>query len=402
MTRRARAWIVSLAAAGLLASALSAYGHARLLRDPGYAAFCDVSAAVSCTEVYGSRFGTVARVPVALAGVLWFAGVLLFVLADARGPRDSRADVAGYLVAWSTGGLAVAMYLAYASLVLLQTFCLLCGIVYAAAIGIFVLSDSGSATPLRRLPAALVRDAGRLARRPLAWTLAAVTVAGAAAAGVWFAPRPPDPARLAPAPAGAAREAEFDRWWASQPRVEPPVAAPEGTVLVVMFTDYQCPACARAHAGYAPIFERYEASRPGAVRLVTLDFPLDPRCNPHAPAGTHESACAAAAAVRLARRAGPAEAAALQRWLYANQEALTPERIAAALRDTAGIGDFAARYDEAVAEVAADIAAGGALPVEATPTFVVNGVLVKGGLAPEFFERAIALELAALRAEPRD
>ena len=340
--------------------------------------------------------------PVALAGVLWFAGVLLLVLADARGPRDSRADVAGYLVAWSTGGLAVAMYLAYASLVLLQTFCLLCGVVYAAAVGIFVLSDSGSATPLRRLPAALVRDAGRLARRPLAWMLAAVAAAGAAAAVVGLAPQVADPAPLAPVPAGAAREAEFDRWWAGQPRVEPPVAASEGTVLVVMFTDYQCPACARAHAGYEPIFERYERSRPGAVRLVTLDFPLDPQCNPHVPAGPHDAACAAAAAVRLARRAGGAEAAALQRWLYANQDALTPERIAAALRDIAGIGDFAARYDEAVAEVAADIAAGAALPVEATPTFVVNGVLVKGGLAPEFFERAIARELAALRAGPHD
>ena len=169
-----------------------------------------------------------------------------------------------------------------------------------------------------------------------------------------------------------------------------------------MFTDYQCPACARAYAGYEPIFARYEASHPGAVRLVTLDFPLDPQCNPHAPAGPHDAACEAAAAVRLARRAGSAQAAALQRWLYANQERLTPARIAAALRDIAGVDDFAARYDEAAAEVAADIAAGAALPVEATPTFVVNGVLVRGGLAPEFFERALARELAGLRGGPRD
>ncbi len=391
-----------LAAAGLLASALSTYGHARLLRDPGYAAFCDVSAAVSCTQVYASRFGSVAGVPVALGGVLWFAGVLLLVLAHARGPRNSRADVAGYLVAWSTAGLAVAMYLAYASLVLLQTFCLLCGVVYAAAIGIFVLSDSASATPLRHLPAALARDVSQLARRPLAWALATAAAAGLAAAVAWFAPRPPDPGRIATAPTGAARLAEFDRWWAARPRVDPPVAAPEGTVLVVMFTDYQCPACARAHAGYEPIFARYEASHPGAVRLVTRDFPLDPACNPQAPDGPHDAACEAAAAVRLARGAGRAEAAALQDWLYANQESLGPERIAAALRDIAGVEDFAARYDEALAEVAADIAAGAALPVEATPTFVVNGVLVRGGLAPEFFERAIARELAAVRSAPRD
>lgn len=402
MTKRTRAWIVALAAAGLLASAAATYGHVRLLREPGYAAFCDVNAAVSCTQAYRSRFGSVAGVPVAPGGVLWFAGVLLLVLAEARGTRASRADTAGYLVVWSTAGLAVAVYLAYASLVLLQTFCLLCAVVQAAAIGIFVLSESGSATPLRRLPVALVRDLGRVARRPLAWASAAALAGGALAAVVWFASPPLDPVEPAPAASAPDRLAEFDRWWAGRPRVEPPVAVPAGAVLVVMFTDYQCPACARAHESYEPIFARHEAGDPGAVRLVTMDFPLDPECNPHAPAGAHAAACEAAAAVRMARARGAAEAEALRSWLYANQPALTPARVAAAARDVAGIEDFAARYDAAVAEVAADVAAAAALLVEATPSFVVNGALVKGGLAPEFFERAIALELAAVRARPRD
>lgn len=402
MTIRKRAWIVALAAAGLLASAAATYGHVRLLREPGYAAFCDVNAAISCTQAYSSRFGSVAGVPVAPAGVLWFAGVLLLVLAEARGPRASRANTAGCLVVWSTAGLAVAMYLAYASLVVLQTFCPLCAVVHATAIGIFVLSESGSATPLRRLPAALARDLGRVARRPLAWAPAAVLAAGALVAVVWFASHPPEPVERSPAAPAADRLAEFERWWATRPRVEPSVAAPADAVLVVMFTDYQCPACARAHESYEPIFARYAAGDPGAVRLVTMDFPLDPECNPHAPAGAHDAACEAAAAVRMARARGAAQAEALRSWLYANQQDLTPARVATAARDVAGIEDFAARYAAAVAEVAADVAAAAALPVEATPTFVVNGVLVKGGLAPEFFEHAIALELAAARARPGD
>ena len=401
MTKRTRAWIVALAAAGLLASAAATYGHVRLLREPGYAAFCDVNAAVSCTQAYRSRFGSVAGVPVAPGGVLWFAGVLLLVLAEARGPRASRADTAGCLVVWSTAGLAAALYLAYASLVVLQTFCLLCAVVQAAAIGIFVLSESASATPLRRLPAALVRDLGRVARRPLAWAPAVALAAGAFAA-VWFASHPPDPVEPASAAGVAGRLAEFDRWWAGRPRVEPPAAAPADAVLVVMFTDYQCPACARAHESYEPIFARHEAGDPGAVRFVTMDFPLDPECNPHTPAGAHAAACEAAAAVRMAQARGAAEAEALRSWLYANQQALTPARVAAAARDVAGIEDFSARYDAALAEVAADVAAAAALPVEVTPTFVVNGVLVKGGLAPEFFDRAIALELAAVRARLHD
>ena len=124
-----------------------------------------------------------------------------------------------------------------------------------------------------------------------------------------------------------------------------------------------------------------------------MDYPLDPECNEYTPHGPHESACEAAAAVRLARRVGTAEAERMQRWLYANQETMTRERVTTALRDIAGVEDFAARYAATLEEVQTDIREGSALPVEATPTFVINGVLIKGGLAPEFFERAIAYEL---------
>ena len=55
----------------------STYVHVRMLADPGYASFCDINADMSCTQVYESRYGSVFGVPVALGGVIWFAGVLL-------------------------------------------------------------------------------------------------------------------------------------------------------------------------------------------------------------------------------------------------------------------------------------------------------------------------------------
>ena len=115
MTGRARAWTAVLAGAGLAAAAASTWVHVQLLLDPAHTSFCDISAGVSCSEVYQSRYGSVLGVPVALGGIIWFAGVLLLVLAGARGPREAAANVAGYLLVWSTLGLAVAMYMAYAS-----------------------------------------------------------------------------------------------------------------------------------------------------------------------------------------------------------------------------------------------------------------------------------------------
>ena len=395
MSGRAQAWIVLLAATGLLASAASTYVHARLLLNPDYTTFCDVNATVNCTQVYQSRFGSVAGVPAAFGGVVWFVGVLLLAWAGRRPDEQARLDVGGYLVAWSTAGLAVAMYMAYASLVVLQAFCLLCGVVYAAVIGIFVLAETAPATPFRRLPGALFRDAGAIARRPALLGAALVLTGLATVPAVWLRGLDAEPLDLERTLAAAAdRSAEFDRWWAGQARVELPFAVPAGGVVVVKFTDYQCPACARTHVGYAPILARYAASHPGAVQVVTMDYPLDPACNDGTPTGMHDAACEAAVAVRLARRVGAAEALEMEDWLYANQAAMTPESVAAAVLEIAGVAEFEPGYAAVIDDVRADIAAAEALAVEATPTFVINGVVLKGGLAPQFFDRALARELA--------
>ncbi|HEY7791604.1 MAG TPA: vitamin K epoxide reductase family protein, partial [Vicinamibacterales bacterium] len=69
---------------GLIASIAAAYVHYHVLRDPGYTSFCDVNTTFSCTEVYQSRFGTFAGVPVALIGVLYFVVTTLLVVGGLR------------------------------------------------------------------------------------------------------------------------------------------------------------------------------------------------------------------------------------------------------------------------------------------------------------------------------
>jgi predicted small integral membrane protein len=125
-------------------------------------------------------------VPVALGGVFWFGVVLLLAVADARGPTASREHVAAYFVVWSTVGLSVAMYMAYASFYVLQTFCLLCGIVYVTVIGIFLLSGSWGAMRLRTLPASIFHDLGQLVRRPVGLVMTAAFLGTMALAAVRF------------------------------------------------------------------------------------------------------------------------------------------------------------------------------------------------------------------------
>ena len=104
----------------------AAYVHYHLIFDPRYTSFCDINTTVSCTQVYLSRYSTVAGVPVAIFGVIWFAGVLLLLLAGSVGPQMLRESVPGYLFALSTAGLAVVLYLGYISIAVLKAYCVLC------------------------------------------------------------------------------------------------------------------------------------------------------------------------------------------------------------------------------------------------------------------------------------
>lgn len=425
MTGRARTWLLLFAVAGLGASLASTWVHLQILLDPFYVSVCDVNATVSCSQVYESRYGSFLGVPVALGGVIWFAGTLLLTWAGARAPAEAAENVAGYLLTWSTVGLAVAMYLAYASFFVLGMVCLFCVAVYVSVIGVFVLAGSAPATPALKLIGAVPGDLRVLARSPVGLVLALVFAGGALGSTVWFNSLSQAEATgaLADLPVatdgGAAadqdpvllseeeQQSEFERYWSAEPRAEidlpatAAAAADDADVVVLKFNDYQCPACARAHRLYGPVFAKYASSHPGRVAQVVLDFPLDPSCNGEAPFGQHHGACAAAVAVRLAAAEGDDLRTGMEEWLYNNQPGLTREAVTEAIADIAGIDQatYDAAYEETVRAVQADIAVGVMLPVEATPTYVVNGVVIDGMLAPRFFDAAIAYELERAAAD---
>jgi protein-disulfide isomerase len=171
-------------------------------------------------------------------------------------------------------------------------------------------------------------------------------------------------------------------------------------VLVVKFNDYQCPSCANTYRIYKEIFAKYASEDPGQVRVVYEDYPLDSSCNDNVlGGGPHPSACEAAVAVRLAADKGRKEA--MQEWCYDNQEQLSGPSIREALKEIAGVTDFDARYPEVIKQVKADVALGQQLGVHATPTFFIDGVKIEGGLAPKYFDAAIAYELTHAGQAPR-
>jgi uncharacterized membrane protein/protein-disulfide isomerase len=397
MKRHARSLILVLAALGLGASLAALYVHYQMLRDPSYVSFCDVTETVSCEAVLGSSYSWLFGVPVAAGGAIWSGLVLLLAFRGMRASKsESSAAVAGYIFILSTLGLAVVLYLGYASFFIVQKACPLCLTMYVAVIGTFIVSGAAASIPLGTLPGRASRDVRGLMNSPVAATMAIVWVVASVALIALF-PRHEAPATTAQgtlaapvAPTETLTDAErdqFEKWIVAQPRATLPVPREGAQVLVVKFNDFQCPACRQAYLEYRGVVAKYEKEYPGKVRFVTMDFPLEAECNI---AAVHASACEAAAAVRMARAKGKGPE--MEEWFFTHQEEMTPAWVKQAVAQVAQVTDFDAQYQKELEKVRADAKIGRDLGVSGTPTFYVNGLKVPS-LRAVYFDALIASEL---------
>ena len=186
--------------------------------------------------------------------------------------------------------------------------------------------------------------------------------------------------------------AEFGRWWEQQPKLSMPFENNGAKVLIVEFTDLQCPHCRQKYIEIKPVLDKY-AGRPKDVTLLLKHWPISSGCNPGVTVNVHPSACDAAAAVVMARRKGTADA--LVDWFFMHQDEMSPVTVRKAALEVGKIADFDAQYARAIQEVKTDIALGSALGVNSTPSFFINARrLPGGGFAAQYFATLLDLEVA--------
>jgi uncharacterized membrane protein len=379
--------LVIFAALGLAASGTATWVHYQLIRNPGASSFCDVSARISCRQAYLSQFGSLAGAPVAVWGLGFFVLVLLLLWGGGRSPR-LREHAPGYIFALSTIGLAFVLYLAYASFFILKEICPLCVTTYLAVIGLFLASGASNKEPMRVVATRALRDLGALAASPIALVIAILFIGGVASAVAFF-PKPEDRPVVAAQPLTDDQKADLERWWNVQPRATLPISNDGAKVLLVKFSDYQCPGCRATYFAYEPLLAKYK-DRPKDFKYVLEHFPLSSECNPAVKAVVHTASCTAAAAVIMA---GPKGADKLNDWLFLHQDQLSPSRVRDAAQDVGGIRDFSADLPNALAEIRKEGELGGELKVDQTPTYFLNGRRIAPAITREAMEFLIELEL---------
>ena len=395
MSSKSRTLLLAFSLLGLGASIVSSYVHYKLLTDPTYVSFCDVNSQVSCTQAYLSQYGSFLGVPVALGGVIFFA--VASALSGLAGSRTSRArdNTPGYIFIWSTIGLAFVMYLAWASYVVLGLFCILCAITYVSVIALFIISGGATKYPMTSMPGRAARDLRTLVSSPVALVMLLVIGVGSVALIASFpsetsAQAAQEEAYATYQPLTEQQRAQLEAWWAVQPKVDIPVPADEGTkVLIVKFSDYQCPGCRSAYEALKPVLAKYEGQ---GVQLVKKHYPLESECNPGIQMGApHYGSCEAAAAYEMAK--GTPHLAKMDEWLFDNQQTLTKDSVRRGAEEIAGIANYDERYDAVLETVKTDAGLGKLLNVRSTPTIYINGRMLPGIASPAQYDALIAIAL---------
>ena len=380
---------LALALAGLVLSFLLARLHARA--HAGIASFCAVNDVVNCDRVATSRFSVVLGLPVAVWGAFGYglAGTLAAWGLAVRPPRGRWP--AGLLFLVAGAAVAASAALAVVSEVAIGAWCLLCAGSWAVSAALLVAAWR-ACRPVG-VTAAIRDDLAAAREKPGGLAILAVTSAAAIALTAAVYPRYwTQPRAGAPDIAGSAAGSRAPSPGLAGPGTGAPAAqaqdagpaalvvnVPEG--VVVEYSDYECPYCARAHEETRAIL----ATRPD-ITLVRRHFPLDASCNPAVARTIHPTACALARAAICAEAQG--RFSEMDDALFRNQrERLAPSALAERIGLDLNAFSTCVGSRETEHRLAADVALGIRDGVRATPTYLVDHTASAGRLPVELLPR---------------
>jgi protein-disulfide isomerase/uncharacterized membrane protein len=354
--------------------------------NAGAAAPFDICRAVfgnACDDVVSSELAVQFGIPLAGWGLVHFS-VVAVALALALGVGEGFRNV-GTLAAIALCAIATVLGVALiAAMAVGGRLCPLCIVVHVANLFLIPVILMASARTPAEWRAAIAAGfdyvAGRDREDP---TLARWQISGLVTLGLvgvvayqWVliqadrhAARTPSPVTLKQVLADLDKAQAYEFSIADD---DPAIGDRTGRLQLVVFSDFQCPACRRAAQAIAHAREHHPE-----LSVVFKHYPLSKACNPALRVDLHPLSCAAAYAAEAARRQG-------KFWEYHDAlfEAGDPLDAGAIRNAASHVGLDLDRFDADIADegtkakVDADIALGKTLKVTGTPSIFLNKKLL--------------------------
>ena len=333
----------------------------RAAKPENVQSFCSVAEGVDCVKVAASRYSSIFGVPIALLGLEFYALALLPLLFS-TGRRPRVQAWASMIFVLMVLALPVSLVMAWVSIAVVRSVCLLCSVVYLSNVLTLVVLAVSYRGQLSGLFSKGPKEMLTLAKsRPL--RIFAVAAAALAVAQCYWVPKSTAP------PTGHSAQTHKNPW-ADLPRRGLAVGNPQARVQIEEFSDFQCPACSRLHHVMAELMTEMS----DRVQLRHRDYPLDQACNRKITRAFHEHACLAASYARCVAEQGKFWH--FSTYLFSNQHSLGRNQLRAYVRQ---VGADLERVDRCLAAfearqaISQDIEEGIRRDISGTPTVYVNG-----------------------------
>jgi protein-disulfide isomerase/rhodanese-related sulfurtransferase len=340
---------------------------------------CNINEIFSCDDVVNTRYSEVAGIPLGVWGLGYFlATLLLLCLALLRG-KSIKTWLQTY-TAMAAVALGVAILAVHTMWFAIGAFCPSCleihiaVLLQAAAVVIF-----WKQIPLPYSIKALFQGG------VVSAVVVVLTVAGFKLVEPRITP-PPKTAESRPPPLEASRleagipnldfslkthDMRIHRSADSGLGEDYRKGRDDAEVVIVEFSDFQCPGCAGGARFLGSLVERYGDE----ILLVFKNYPLDRHCNSGITRRYHEHACEAAVVARCAGAQGKFwefHDLAFAQGRQMNSDKIREWAVEAGLSDSQ-IDACLADKDEALRKIRKDISEGERFGIEGTPTIFLNG-----------------------------
>ena len=341
---------------------------------------------LNCHAVTAGSWGQFLGMPLSLWGILGYMTVFGVSLWG-RSSQDTAAPAAALLFALSLVFVTVDLFLLGVMVFVIRFYCLFCMMTYAVNLSLLVVSARSAGVPIpqaigraRSAAAMLLPDPQRPAT-DLFWGLMFIGVLGIAGVHV-------STVFVSRGTLANARQ-QIKGFLIRQPRVtveasgDPTIGPADAPVKLVEFSDFMCPSCQRASKINTIILANHRKD----VIFAFKHYPLDTACNENVTRMVHPGACQVAAASECAHLQG-------KFWPFHDIvfEKGHDYKVGDIGSDMARIGVDMAAFDACmnagtgIEAVKRDIAEGKKVNVQSTPTYVINGVPMAGGLNPALFD----------------
>lgn len=382
--------LLLLAFSGLIDSIYTLILHGKIISSQfTYRSFCAISEFVNCDIVITSKYGKILGIHNSVYGIITYIAIIVFILFNQIKERPKNEIFYSYMFGISLFISLLSVYFALVSFLIIKALCIMC-------LGIYLINF----TMLSLVLYDIVKEKYepfKVLYSHLYFMFAKRTALSIISIFVFLSMV----AILYQHNVNRERKEWYERYsdiLTGNTKIQnvniesaPSLGSENAKIVIVEFSDFQCPFCKDADEILDRIFMNYR----DRIRIVFKHFPLDTNCNLLIQRQVHEYACISALSSICAEEQGKFWD--YKKLLFKHQKTLRLEKLIELAReaglDIVKFTDCITTPGDRMQKIVSDIHQGYELGVRSTPTLFLNGKMIKGAVPEWLLQEIIEKEL---------